>query len=115
MKTLKIFLVVLVLALIAAITPWFIKSTNAPASNPCVNNLRQIDGAKEQAALVRQWPAGTDCDNLTNKLVVNEYMKNNTTPICPDGGIYQYNPVGKDPECSKARDKNIKTRHKMPE
>lgn len=69
----------------------------------CINNLRQIDSGKEQAASAKGWESGTDCDNASNKALVNMYIKGikgNTTPRCPEGGKYTYNPIGTNPVCS---------------
>jgi hypothetical protein len=64
--------------------------------NACVNNLRIIDSAKEQ------WAAAHGRTNGDPIVVqeVNEYIKGNTTPTCPDGGTYAYNAVAADPTCS---------------
>src|SRR5438093_11267126 len=35
----------------AALVPAFIRARTTPSSNACVNNLRQLDGAKQQWAL----------------------------------------------------------------
>jgi hypothetical protein len=101
--------------IVASFAAWFIKVRNPPALNPCEQNLLMIDVGKEQVAFARSWSTGVDCDNATNKVVVNTYIKGNTTPRCPDGGVYRYNPIGKKPECSKSKEENIKTRHKLPE
>jgi hypothetical protein len=68
----------------------------------CVNNLRIIDAAKVLAARDNRWPSGSDCDSATNRAVINAFIKGNTTPQCPEGGTYTYNPVGTNPVCSIA-------------
>ena len=42
---------VCVTALAAIVIPNFIRARTTCCSNPCINNLRQIDGAKQQWAL----------------------------------------------------------------
>jgi len=62
----------------------------------CINNLRQMDGAKEQWALENQRPAGT----LVSTQDLAPYFPNKTVPTCPAGGIYTLNPVGLHPICN---------------
>ena len=65
-------------------------------ANVCVNNLRQIDGAKQQWALEKGKPAGA----LLTAADLAPYLPNNTMPACPAGGIYTLNPVGLGPICN---------------
>jgi len=62
----------------------------------CINNLRQIDGAKEQWALEKQKPRGA----LLTVADLAPYLKTNALPTCPAGGVYTINPVGYAPLCS---------------
>ena len=64
-------------------------------ANACINNLRQVDGAKEQWALEH---------NATNGVPVvvaevNAYIKGGA-PTCPDGGTYSYGVVDEAPKCT---------------
>ena len=62
----------------------------------CINNMRQIDGAKEQWAMANR---RTDGDAVvTNQ--VNQYIKGSRTPVCPAGGHYMYMRIGQDPKCA---------------
>lgn len=63
--------------------------------NACINNLRMIDSAKEQWALAERHGEGDE--PVVNQ--VNEYLRGNRTPICPAGGKYSYNPIGRNPTC----------------
>jgi hypothetical protein len=65
-----------------------------PCGNACVNNLRQIVGAKEQWAIENN-KSGSD---PVAEAEVNRYIK--TVPQCPKGGKYTYNAVGVLPTCS---------------
>ena len=56
----------------------------------CINNLRLIDGAKQQWALEHQKPRGA----LLTTADLMPYLKGNTMPVCPAGGVYTLNPVG---------------------
>jgi hypothetical protein len=63
--------------------------------NACINNLRQIDGAKQQWALenkksAQALPAPDD---------IGPYIKNGV-PKCPANGVYAINAVDADPTCS---------------
>ena len=62
----------------------------------CINNLRLIDGAKQQWALEAQKPPGT----LLTPANLTPYMKSNALPVCPAGGVYTLNPVGLAPICN---------------
>jgi hypothetical protein len=64
--------------------------------NVCINNLRLIDGAKQQWALEQQKPAGA----LLTAADLAPYLKTNTLPTCPAGGVYTLNPVGFSPLCN---------------
>jgi hypothetical protein len=62
----------------------------------CINNLRLIDGAKQQWALEHQKPAGA----LLTAADLTPYVKSNALPVCPAGGVYTLNPVGLAPICN---------------
>ena len=65
-------------------------------ANTCINNLRQIDSAKNQWALENGKTTGT-FPSWTDLL---PYLKDKMIPICPAGGIYNINAVGENPTCS---------------
>jgi len=62
----------------------------------CINNLRMIDGAKQQWALEKQKPAGA----LMTAADLAPYLRSNTVPVCPAGGVYTFNPVALMPICN---------------
>ena len=85
-----------VLLLIAAVMSKFITPRNMSGEKRCVNSLPMMQSAKEQWAFAHHKVKG-------NEIVipeVNEYMKDNTTPVCPAGGVYAYGLVGEDPTCT---------------
>jgi len=86
-----------ILAMMAAIAiPNFVKARTAAQRNACIQNLRQIDAAKEQWGLENKKTLGAT-------VVVSEanaYLPNGATPICPAGGVYTYNVLGTPPTCS---------------
>jgi chromosome segregation ATPase len=64
--------------------------------NACINNLRQIDAAKQQWALEK---------NKTPEAIPTvqdllPYLKDGVFPVCPSGGTYTLNAVGELPSCS---------------
>jgi len=66
------------------------------AANVCINNLRQMDGAKEQWALQNNKPAYT----LVSVQDITPYLHSNNLPACPLGGAYTLNAVGVAPSCT---------------
>jgi TolA-binding protein len=64
--------------------------------NACINNLRQIDAAKQQWALEQGKPTGA----LMTAADLAPYLPNKTVPTCPGGGVYTLNPVGISPICN---------------
>ena len=88
------FVLLLVPVAIIAI-PNFVKARGTACKNACINNLRQIDGAKEQWALENKAEAGASIG--TNS--IGQYIKGGW-PACPGGGIYTPEPIGQAPKCS---------------
>jgi hypothetical protein len=66
--------------------------------NACINNLRQIDGAKEQWAMENGRKEGGDV--MVAEMVV--YIKGAKLPVCPQKGIYSVGKVGEPVVCSVA-------------
>lgn len=60
----------------------------------CINNLRSIAEAKAKWALENKKSTGESCTESE----VNAAAR--LKPVCPSGGRYSYNPVGKNPTCS---------------
>lgn len=75
--------------------PSFVKARGTAQNNSCINNLRQLDSAKEQWAMANN---KNDGDGVVNT-EVEEYIKGGA-PTCPAGGTYTYGPVGTLPTCS---------------
>jgi len=71
---------------------------NATAASTCINNLRIIDGAKQQWALENN-KTGNDVPQPQDIL---RYIPNSNGifPQCPSGGRYTLNAVNKAPTCS---------------
>lgn len=64
--------------------------------NECINNLRQIDGAKNEWALENGKPKGTPVTAAD----IAPYIRGGVLPKCPAGGTYTIGKVGEPPTCS---------------
>src|SRR5437763_16113486 len=92
----EIMIVVAIIGLLAAIAiPNFVKARTTAQKNACINNLRQINGAKEQWALENKKSSGATEDDTA----INTYIKG-AAPSCPGGGTNTYNVVDTNPACS---------------
>lgn len=97
----EIMIVVAIIGLLAAIAiPSFVKSRESARTSACVNNLRQIDSAKEQWAMANNAGNGDAGPALADLVGANNYIKK--TPTCPAGGTYTVGAIGTDPSCSVA-------------
>ena len=96
----EIMIVVAIIGLLAAIAiPNFVKARGTAQRNACINNLRQIDGAKEQWALETRQKSGATVGDA-EKTAINEYIKGGE-PTCPGGGgAYTYGAVDAKPTCT---------------
>ena len=66
------------------------KADAEAARNSCINNLRQIDAAKQQWALEKNKTA----EAVPTVQDLLPYLKDRTFPVCPSGGTYTLNAVG---------------------
>jgi len=64
--------------------------------NVCLNNLRQIDSAKQQWALENKKPVSAPVSAQD----IQPYLPNNALPVCPLGGLYTLHTVAILPTCS---------------
>jgi prepilin-type N-terminal cleavage/methylation domain-containing protein len=95
----EIMLVVAIIALLAAIAiPNLVRARNTAQKNACINNLRQIDGAKHQWALENK-KSNTDTPGSAD---VEVYIEKKRFPSCPSGGTYTIGAMITDPTCSQA-------------
>jgi len=94
----EIMIVVAIIGLLAVIAiPSFVRARQTTQQNACVNNLRQIDGAKDQYAIENNKKTG-DAAASTD---IDPYLKRGYDGIeCPAGGTYSIEAIGTDPECS---------------
>ncbi len=79
----EIMIVVAIIGLLAAIAiPNFVRARTTAQQNACINNLRQIDGAKQQWALEHQATSSTSPQDTD----IQPYMgrgSSGTLPFCP--------------------------------
>ena len=71
------------------------------SENACINNLRQLDGAKQQWAIENKMSS----NSVPRWEDVLPYLKQK--PVCPKQGTYTLNSVAENPQCSVAE-------HKLP-
>ena len=91
----EIMIVVAIIGLLAAIAiPSFMKARTTSQKNACINNLRQMEAAKEQWALETKQAQGATADTTA----CLAYLK--TTPICPAGGTYAWSIIGSNATCT---------------
>jgi hypothetical protein len=84
-------------AMLAAIAiPNFVKARTTSQANACINNLRQIDAAKQEWALEK----GKSVTDVPTEDDIKVYIYHSRLPHCPAGGTYTINAVGQPPECS---------------
>lgn len=100
----EIMIVVAIIGLLAAIAiPNFVKARTTAQKNACINNLRQIDGAKEQYMLEQS----TTTPPATTAALsgAGGYIK--TDPSCPASGTYTVGAAGTNPSCSLSGDGHV--------
>jgi prepilin-type N-terminal cleavage/methylation domain-containing protein len=97
---LEIMIVVAIIGLLAAIAiPNFVRARTTSQKNACINNLRQIDGAKQQWALENH---AKSTSTVTSTLLM-PYLGRGTAgsyPSCPANGTYTVGNVSTAPTCS---------------
>jgi prepilin-type N-terminal cleavage/methylation domain-containing protein len=102
----EIMIVVAIIGLLAAIAiPNFVRARTTAQQNACINNLRQIDGAKQQWALEQK--VGATASPVASD--IQPYMGRGVTgtlPLCPSDSTktfatsYVINNVQTAPTCS---------------
>ncbi len=108
----EIMIVVLIIGILMAIAiPNFVKSRETSSRNACIENLRQIDHAKESYAMENNLPSGTTVQ-MSDLTGINHYLKGPLTgPTCASGGSYTVDVVGTNPSCTLGGAPNL---HKLP-
>ena len=100
----EIMVVTAVIGVLSTIAvPGMMKTRQEAFKNICINNLRQLQSAKEQAALANRWDAGDGPDTigpLRYGNTISAYLKGGALPWCPTGARYSYNALNENPTCA---------------
>jgi hypothetical protein len=100
--------------------PNFVRYPSTSPANACINNLRQIDIAKNQWALEHNAKSNdvvtiNDIRPYIERERNNPYIKldaKGNLPKCPSGGIYTIGKIGEPPTCSLGT--NVIPAHVLP-
>ena len=87
-----------IIGLLSAIAiPNFVKARQTAQMNACINNLRQIDTAKQQWQLEK----GKDATAQPTQADIIPYLgRTQMMPICPAGGTYEIRSTNEVPTCT---------------
>lgn len=83
----------------AILLPTLAKAKQKAQTVTCVNNLRQIDLAKQTWAREQK----KEANDLPTISDLAPHLPNNNFPTCPAGGVYTINSVSTAPECSNPK------------
>lgn len=102
MRGSTLLLVGLLVTTVAVVLPFFARTRINRATNTCVNNLRQLDGAKQQWALCQNRTTNDlpAWDDLRVYLGLGPGSANRGAAVCPQGGTYTLGRIGEPPKCS---------------
>lgn len=93
----EIMIVVLIIGVLMAIAvPSFVQARQSARKSACIDNMKQIENAKEQWAMDNRKNTG-DAVAFTDLVGATLYMK--STPSCPAAGTYTLNPISTVPAC----------------
>jgi prepilin-type N-terminal cleavage/methylation domain-containing protein len=93
----EIMIVVLIIGILMSIAvPSFIQARHSARQSSCINNMKQIESAKEQWGMDQKKSNG-DTVAFTDLVGSTLYLK--STPSCPSSGTYTVNPIGTVPVC----------------
>src|SRR5665213_3176161 len=109
-KTFIIILAAVAVIVLAVGIPNFIRARSTRAAYPCINNLRQLDAAKNQWMLDR----GKTTNDMPTWDDIRPYLPergSNKIPACPDGGVYTLGRMRQPPTCSLG---DSEPGHKLP-
>src|SRR5216684_5515701 len=94
----EIMIVVAIIGLLAAIAiPNFVRARTTSQKNACINNLRQIDGAKQQWALENHAQSAATVTSTLLQPYLGRGTAGSVFPTCPSTGTYTINAVNAAP------------------
>ena len=92
----EIMIVVSIIGFLAGMAiPTFMKARERARAARCLDNLRKISGAIDEAAMENFLNNG---DTITDAQIAPFFKRG--IPTCPAGGSYVYGVVGEDPTCT---------------
>ncbi len=96
----EIMIVVLIIGMLAAIAiPSFVRARNTARANTCINNMRQIEQAKEMWAMEENMGPADDAPDWDD---LEDYIRGDDPLTCPadsDEDEYDYNAIGTNVDC----------------
>jgi prepilin-type N-terminal cleavage/methylation domain-containing protein len=103
----EIMIVVLIIGILMAIAiPNFMSARRRSQTSSCIANLKQIEGAKEQWAMVKkQGPTAEPSSDDLIGTATDGFIK--TFPTCPTSGTYTIGTMSVRPSCSNSADGHI--------
>jgi len=91
----ELMIVVSIIGTVLAIAvPTGMKAATESRKTICINNLRQINYAKQTWAFITR----KALEDPADVPAINEYIKK--PPVCPCDGVYSYGTVAEKPTCS---------------
>jgi prepilin-type N-terminal cleavage/methylation domain-containing protein len=101
----EIMIVVAIMGVILAIAlPAFMKSRSQARKHVCIENISQIESAKQQWGLEngkRDGDAPVEADLIGDTKFIKKM------PECPGGGTYDFQSIGRTTTCSQAADGHV--------
>ena len=103
----EIMIVVLIIGILMAIAiPNFMSARARSQTSTCIANLKQIESAKEQWAMVNKKGAtDTPASSDLTGTATDGYLK--SYPSCPTSGTYAIGNMSTRPLCSKSADGHV--------
>ena len=90
-------IVVMIIGMLAVIAwPNYVKYRARAQVGTCINNLKQIEGAKAQWAFENR-KNNTDVPQISD---VTPFLQHGTTPECPAGGSYRPRRIARQATCT---------------
>jgi general secretion pathway protein G len=97
---LEIMIVVCIIGLLVSMAfPAFMKSRNQARKQACIENISQIESAKQQWGIEVGKKSG-DVPQQSDLIGTDRYIK--IMPKCPGGGTYDFKPIGTTATCTEA-------------
>jgi general secretion pathway protein G len=95
---LEIMIVVTIIGILVAVAfPAYLKSRTQARKQVCIENLSQIESAKQIWGVEHGKKEG-DVPTMADLIGGNSYMKK--LPNCPAGGVYDFQPIGTTATCN---------------